>query len=64
MACLRIGIMGLLLLSAFGVFDRAQATARVGELMDEFELQSTSGQFYGTKNINDKVTVLFFVGYN
>lgn len=60
----RIGILSVLLVMVFGVFDLALATARVGEQMDEFELQSTEGPFYGTKNAKGKISVLFFVGYS
>ena len=42
----------------------AHSEAQVGEKMDEFELQSTDGPFYGTKNANGKISILFFVGYS
>lgn len=59
-----MGIASVLLVMLLGAFDLAYATARVGEKMDVFELQSTDGPFYGTKNAKGKISVLFFVGYS
>lgn len=43
---------------------QTQAQPRVGEKLPEFELQATDGKFYGSKNISNKVSVYFFVGYS
>ncbi len=42
----------------------AFAQPNIGEKINEFQLQATDGRSYGVNHSSNKVSVLFFVGYN
>jgi len=54
----------LLAATVFGIANPASAQPRIGEKVPEFNLQSTTGTFYGVDHTKEQVSVLFFVGYS